>query len=75
MWTALDANHRLMVCFRVGGRTLEECRVFPKDLSSWLISKPLLVSVELPHYADAILEACHKVETLGGPASGGAPWG
>jgi len=62
IWTALDANSRLIIGYLIGDRTLENCREFLKDLSSRIENKPLFVSDELPHYADALLETYHTIE-------------
>jgi IS1 family transposase len=62
IWTALDVNTRLIVCFLVGDRTLEDCRMFFKDLNSRLTNIPLFVSDELPHYENTILETYHTTE-------------
>ena len=63
IWTALDPVSRLIICYLVGDRTLGECRRFIRDLASRLNCKPLFTSDALDHYADAILEAYHMVET------------
>ena len=60
IWTALDATSRLLICYHVGDRTLEECRVFFRKLMERIDNKPLFTSDELPHYKDAILESFHK---------------
>lgn len=64
IWTAFDVNTRLILCYLVGDRTLEDCRRFLKDLSGRLTNKPLFVSDELPHYETTILETYHTVETF-----------
>lgn len=53
----------MIICYLVGDRTLEECRRFIRDLASRLGCKPLFTSDALDHYADALLEAYHTVET------------
>jgi IS1 family transposase len=63
IWTALDVNTRLIICYLVGDRTLEDCRKFFKDLCSRITNIPLFVSDELPHYEDAILDNYNKIET------------
>lgn len=64
IWTALDAQTRLIVCFAIGDRTLEECRAFLKELALRLDGeKPLFTSDELPHYTDALLETFHNIES------------
>jgi IS1 family transposase len=73
IWTALDANSRLLICFLIGDRTLENCRKFLKGLSSRIENIPLFVSDELPHYADAILETYHTIEDFEGTGKRGRP--
>jgi len=73
IWTAFDANTRLILCFLVGDRTLEYCRMFLKDLSCRIVNKPLFVSDELPHYEDAILETYHTVKTFEKTSKRGRP--
>ncbi len=60
IWTALDTNSRLLICFMVGDRTLENCRKFLKELMTRVRNKPLFTSDELPHYKDAIMELFHQ---------------
>lgn len=70
IWTAIDAATRLLVCFFIGGRTKEDSRAFLRDLASRIDSKPLFVSDELAHYADALMEMFHdliKPEPTGRP--------
>ena len=62
IWTAFDPNSRLILCFLVGDRTLNDCRKFFKDLVSRFKNKPLFVSDELPHYKDAIMEEYHEIK-------------
>jgi IS1 family transposase len=73
IWTALDVNTRLIVCFLVGDRTLEDCRMFFKDLSSRLTNIPLFVSDELPHYENTILETYHTTDTFEKTGKRGRP--
>jgi len=73
IWTAFDVNTRLIICFLVGNRTLEECRKFLKDLSSRITNKPLFVSDELPHYETAILETYHTTENIEKTGKPGRP--
>ena len=61
IWTALDTTTRLIVCFLIGDRTLEEARCFLKDLTSRTEDLPLFVSDELPHYADGLKELFHTL--------------
>ena len=59
IWTALDPNSRLLICFLVGDRTMEDCREFFKHLMTRVENKPLFVSDELVHYREVILESFH----------------
>lgn len=61
VWTALDTKTRLIVCFLIGERTLEDARCFLKDLIFRVEKKPLFISDELPHYADGLKELFHMV--------------
>jgi transposase-like protein len=60
IWTALDTTTRLIACFLIGDRTLEDARNFLKDLVSRTEELPLFTSDELPHYADGLKELFHK---------------
>jgi IS1 family transposase len=73
IWTAIDANSRLIISYSIGDRTLEECRKFLKDLSTRLANKPLFVSDELAHYQDALLETYHTTETYEKTGKRGRP--
>jgi IS1 family transposase len=61
IWTALDTTTRLIVCFLIGDRTLEDARCFLRDLVSRTEELPLFTSDELPHYADGLKELFHKL--------------
>lgn len=61
IWTAIDTPTRLIVCFLIGDRTLEDARRFLKDLVSRTKEQPLFTSDELPHYADGLKELFHKL--------------
>ena len=61
IWTAIDTPTRLIVCFLIGDRTLEDARRFLKDLVSRTKLQPLFTSDELPHYADGLKELFHKL--------------
>jgi len=63
VWTALDPVSKLIICYLLGERTLEDCRSFVQDLASRLNSKPLFISDALDHYADALLENYSTVLT------------
>jgi IS1 family transposase len=56
IWTAIDSNTRLIVCYLVGNRTLESCREFLKELSSRVDNVPLFMSDELPHYKTVLAD-------------------
>jgi IS1 family transposase len=61
IWTAIDTTTRLIVCFLIGDRTLEDARKFLIDLVSRTEELPLFTSDELPHYADGLKELFHKL--------------
>ncbi len=61
IWTAVDAPTRLIVCFLIGDRTMEDGKQFLSDLVSRLLGKPLFVSDELAHYKNCLLEQYHKL--------------
>jgi IS1 family transposase len=61
IWTALDTSTKLIFCFLIGDRTLEDARYFLKELVSRILDLPLFVSDELPHYADGLKELFHKI--------------
>jgi len=61
IWTAIDTPTRLIICFLIGDRTLEDARRFLKDLVSRTSQQPLFTSDELPHYADGLKELFHKL--------------
>ena len=62
IWTAIDTPTRLIVCYLIGDRTLEDARIFLKDLVSRTREPPLFTSDELPHYADGLKELFHKLK-------------
>ena len=62
IWTAIDTTTRLIFCFLIGDRTLEDAHIFLKDLVSRTEELPLFTSDELPHYADGLKELFHKLE-------------
>ena len=70
IWTALDTTTRLLVCFLIGERTLEDARCFLKDFILRVEKQPLFISDELPHYAEGLKELFHKVVN---PESTGKP--
>ena len=61
IWTALDTATRLIVCFLIGERTLEDARKFLTDLVSRTEEMPLFTSDELPHYTDGLKELFHTL--------------
>ena len=61
IWTALDTATRLIVCFLIGDRILEDAHKFLKDLVSRTEQIPLFTSDELPHYADGLKELFHQL--------------
>jgi IS1 family transposase len=56
IWTALDSDSRLIVCYLVGDRTLESCRGFLTQLDSRVDNIPLFTSDELVHYESVLAE-------------------
>ncbi len=73
VWTAIDSVSKLIICYRVGDRTLEDCRRFIKDLASRLVNKPLFTSDKLALYADALIEEYHTLETVEPTGKPGRP--
>lgn len=61
IWTAIDTPTRLIVCFLIGDRTLQDARRFLKDLISRTDEQPLFTSDELSHYADGLKELFHQL--------------
>jgi len=61
IWTAIDTPTRLIVCFLIGNRTLQDARRFLKDLISRTDEQPLFTSDELSHYADGLKELFHQL--------------
>jgi IS1 family transposase len=59
IWTGLDTSTRLLVCFLIGDRSLEDAHSFLEDLVSRIVGLPLFVSDELPHYSDGLKELFH----------------
>ena len=56
IWSAIDPESRLIIYHSIGGRTLDQCRVFFKGLLSRIDNKPLFVSDELAHYKSILFE-------------------
>ena len=73
IWTALDATSRLIICHHIGDRTLEECRVFFKELKERIDNKPMFTSDELPHYKTVILESYHIEQSFEKTGKPGRP--
>ncbi len=62
IWAALDPESKLLINFFIGQRTLEDCRLFIKDLVARIRTKPLFTSDELPHYQTALAEQFSHLE-------------
>ena len=62
IWASLDPESKLIINFFIGQRTLDDCRIFIKDLVSRIQSKPLFTSDELPHYKTALSENFSEVK-------------
>jgi IS1 family transposase len=56
-WTALDADSKLLVSFRVGQRGPSECYEFVQDVASRLANRVQLSTDGLRFYLDAVEEA------------------
>lgn len=56
IWTALSPDNRLIICHKVGDRTLNDCRAYFKKLLSRVANKPLFTSDELVHYKTVLQE-------------------
>ena len=61
IWTSLDPESKVIINFFIGQRTLEDCKIFIKDLVSRIQSKPLFTSDELPHYKTTLEETFSQV--------------
>ena len=68
LWASLDPESKLVINFFIGQRTLEDCKLFIKDLISRIQSKPLFTSDELPYYRTALAEQFSHLENQ--PKSG-----
>ena len=73
IWSAIDAESRLLIYHSVGGRTLEDCRLFFKGLLERIDNKPLFTSDELPHYERVIFENFHSVGEVARTGKPGRP--
>lgn len=56
-WTALDADSKLMIGYRVGLRTWEDCREFMLDLANRVNARTQITSDGLAAYLPAVQEA------------------
>jgi hypothetical protein len=56
VWTALSPDNKLIICYKIGDRTLSDCRVYFKKLLQRVTNKPLFTSDELVHYKSVLLE-------------------
>jgi IS1 family transposase len=56
IWTALSPDNRLIICYLIGGRTLDDCRAYFKKLLNRVSNKPLFTSDELVHYRTVLRE-------------------
>lgn len=56
IWTAFSPDNRLIICHKVGDRTLKDCRRYFKKLLLRVSNKPLFTSDELVHYKTVLLE-------------------
>lgn len=61
IWTAIDAPTRLLASFQVAGHALDDAIRFVDDLADRLVTMPLFVSDELPHYATALANRYHTI--------------
>jgi IS1 family transposase len=61
IWTALDSTSRLLICYLIGERTLDDGRTFLRDLKKRLVENPVFTSDELPHYEHVLLEMYHTI--------------
>ena len=58
----IDPTSRLIIYHLIGGRTLEQCRLFFKGLLKRIDNKPIFTSDELAHYKTLIFENFHITE-------------
>jgi len=56
-WTALDAESKLLVSFRVGQRSPRDCHEFMQDVASRLAKRVQLTTDGLHYYLDAVEQA------------------
>jgi IS1 family transposase len=56
-WTAIDADSKLMITWRVGGRTTTDAHEFMADLASRTSGRVQLSTDGLKHYPPAIVDA------------------
>lgn len=62
IWTALDPESKLLISFFVGQRTMDDCKIFIKDLAERIKTKPLFTSDELPHYQATLADQFSSLE-------------
>jgi IS1 family transposase len=75
IWASIDPESKLIINFFIGQRTLDDCRVFIKDLISRIRTKPLFTSDELPHYETALVEKYSRLEEQPKTGKRGRPKG
>ena len=63
----------MIINFFIGQRTLEDCKLFIKELVERIRSKPLFTSDELPHYETALVEQFSHLETYPKTGKRGRP--
>jgi IS1 family transposase len=73
IWASLDPASKLIINFFIGQRTLEDCKVFIKELVARIRSKPLFTSDELPHYETALVEQFSHLKTYPKTGKRGRP--
>lgn len=73
IWASLDPESKLIINFFIGQRTLEDCKLFIKELVERIRSKPLFTSDELPHYETALVEQFSHLETYPKTGKRGRP--
>jgi IS1 family transposase len=73
VWTAIDAQTRLLITFCIGGRELGDARQMLKDQTDRCQGKPLFVSDELTHYGTVLGELFHQLAPLSPTGKPGRP--
>lgn len=64
-WTAIDADSKLMVSWRVGGRTTEDSMSFMQDLASRISGQVQISTDGLSHYPPAVAASFGEWADLG----------